>query len=165
MSSFIVEIFTNYSRVIIFLHVMSAVLLVGSLFFIRFLFAPVLDKIEQDDIRYEAYLNLIKYFFLFITIVMIALVAFSIFMSVGLGLKFGDQTTYTVTHTKKIVWLMMILIFIAMYVKYRGAKRAMSSGVMVEVHENIILIVKYLIPANFILSCISVYFGIIIRGF
>lgn len=165
MRDLIIDIFVNYSRVIVFFHVISAVLLIGSLFLIRFLIVPVLDKIEQEEIRYKAYLELIKYFFSFVFIIMIILIVVSVFMNVGLGLKFGDQTTYIMTHTKEIVWSIMMLNFIVMYVKYWNAKKAMKKNMFIEVHENIVLIVKYLIPANLILSCLSVYFGIIIRGF
>ncbi len=107
----------------------------------------------------------IKILFAFVFIIMIILIVVSVFMNVGLGLKFGDQTTYIMTHTKEIVWSIMMLNFIVMYVKYWNAKKAMKKNMFIEVHENIVLIVKYLIPANLILSCLSVYFGIIIRGF
>lgn len=165
MRDIIIEIFANHSRIIIFFHVISAVLLIGSLFLIRFLIVPVFDKIEQEEVRYKAYLELIKYFLSFIFVVMFILITVSVFMNVGLGLKFGDQTTYIIAHTKEIVWSIMMLNFIVMYVKYKSAQKAMKNNVLVEVHENIVLIVKYLVPANLVISLLSVYLGIIIRGF
>lgn len=35
----------------------------------------------------------------------------------------------------------------------------------IEVEENVVLIVRYLIPLNLLLAAISGYFGVILRGF
>lgn len=165
MRDFIVEFFSNYSRFIIFVHIISAVLIIGSLFLIRFLVAPVLDKIEQEDVRYNSYLTLIRRFFYIASILMIIVVVASVFMNVGLGFRYGDQTTYIMTHAKELVWTIMALNFIFMYFKYRNAQKALKANLMIEVHENIVIVVKYLIPVNLILSLVSVYIGFVIRGY
>lgn len=52
-----------------------------------------------------------------------------------------------------------------MYFKYLKAKKGLAEENYIEVEENVILMVKYLIPLNLLLAIISVYFGVILRGF
>ena len=52
-----------------------------------------------------------------------------------------------------------------MYMKYLKAKKGLEEQNFIEVEENIILMVRYFIPLNLVLALISVYFGVILRGF
>ena len=46
-----------------------------------------------------------------------------------------------------------------------GKDTSLAEENYIEVEENIILMVKYLIPLNLILALISVYFGVVLRGY
>lgn len=165
MREFIIEVFANHTRIVVFLHVASAVLLVGALFVTRFLIVPVLDTIKKEEIRYETYLGFIKYFLCLVLFLMLIIIFGSIFMNIGFGFKFGDQTTYIMVHVKELLWTIMAGNFIFMYIKYKSAKKAINNNLLVEVYENIVLITKYLTSINLALGFICVYFGIVIRGF
>jgi hypothetical protein len=52
-----------------------------------------------------------------------------------------------------------------MYIKYLKAKKGLEAQNYIEVEENVILMVKYLVPLNLLLAIISVYFGVILRGY
>ena len=165
MQEMVAEIFGSFSRYIIFFHIVSAMLLVGSLFTLRFIVSPVILTIESQEERYEKVLNLLKNFAIVITAAMLILVSASIFMSVGLGFEYGNPSTYVMINTKEAIWIFIVFNFVYMGIKYKYAKRALKEKEYIQVHENIILIVSYLVPLNFILSLIAVFMGIILRGF
>ena len=52
-----------------------------------------------------------------------------------------------------------------MYLKYVKAKKGFDEENYIEVEENVILMVRYLIPLNLVLAIISVYFGVVLRGY
>ncbi|MCD8478117.1 MAG: hypothetical protein LRY68_09720 [Sulfurospirillum sp.] len=68
-------------------------------------------------------------------------------------------------HTKEALWTFIAFNMIYMYLKYRRAKKGLADENYIEVEENVVLIVKYLIPLNLLLATISAYFGVILRGF
>ncbi|MFV0482113.1 MAG: hypothetical protein ACK5LP_09025 [Campylobacteraceae bacterium] len=164
MRDIIIEVFSDHSRIIIFLHITSAVLLIGSMFCVRFFLCPMLDKIQNEEIRYNSYLLLIRNYFYFIAVLMLVLITVSVFMNIGLGFKYGNPTTYIIIHAKELCWTIMAFNFLFMYAKYRSAKKAILKEEYVEVHENIVLITKYIIPINLLIGVISIYFGLLIRG-
>ena len=165
MREILMEIFGDFSRLIIFLHIVSAMILVGSLFMLRFMINPIISSMQSTEEGYEKLLKLLDSFGKMITLVMIILVSASIFINVGLGFKYGNPTTYIMIHTKEALWTFIAFNFVYMYIKYRAAKKAFKEQEHIEVHENIILIVNYLVPLNFILGLIATYFGVILRGF
>lgn len=164
MRDIIIGIFGNYYRIVIFLHVLSAIFLVGSLFVITFFLSPALDKIENLKTRYGTYLTFFNYYFCFVIVVMMVIIVVSVLMNVGLSLKYGDPTIYIIVHIKEAIWTFLVINFMYMYSKYKKAKKAFEQELMVEVHENLLLIVKYLVPLKLFLGVLAVYFGIIARG-
>jgi len=97
--------------------------------------------------------------------VMLLIIITSLFMHIGLGFKSGNPTTYVMVHTKEALWTFIAFNFIYMYFKYLRAKKGLVEENYIEVEENVILMVKYLIPLNLLLAIISVYFGVILRGY
>ena len=105
-----------------------------------------------------------RYIF-FLVPVMLVLVSTSLFMHLGLGFKSGNPTTYVMVHIKESLWTFIAFNFGYMYVKYLKAKKGLAEQNYIEVEENVILMVKYLVPLNLLLSIISVYLGVILRGY
>ncbi|MDD3325056.1 MAG: hypothetical protein PHN38_08080 [Sulfurospirillaceae bacterium] len=165
MREFLIEIFGNFSRVIIFLHIASAVLLVGGMFVFRLVVDPAMRIIEDEKARYESYIKMIGRFFIFLVPVMFILVSASVFMNVGLGFRYGDPTTFVMIHTKEAIWSFIAFNFIYMYIKYVKAKNALAKNDYLVVDENIILMTHYLIPLNTVLGFIAIYLGIVVRGY
>jgi uncharacterized membrane protein len=165
MRELLIEIFGNFTRLIILLHIVSATLLIGGLFVLRVVAAPVLKRIKDDKDRVEKSLFLMKRFGIFVLPVMLVLILASVFMNVGLGFKYGNPTMYILVHTKEAIWTFIAFNFIYMIFKYKNAKKAYSEGEWVEAEENIVLMINYLIPLNFVLGFIATYLGIILRGY
>lgn len=165
MRDFFIETFGDFGRVIIFLHIVSSSLLIGSMFIMRFVIQPVEEGIVDNKIKFGSCLKMMKRYIVFLLPVMFIIVLTSIFMNLGIGFKSGNPTTYVMVHTKEALWTFIAFNFIYMYLKYLQVKKGFDEGNYIEVEENMVLMVKYLIPLNLILAIISVYFGVILRGY
>ena len=165
MRDFFIEIFGDFSRIIVFLHVISSALLIGSMFVMRFVIQPVEEDVPDEKIKYSSCINMMRRYILFLVPVLLIIVITSVFMHIGLGFKAGNPTTYVMVHTKEALWSFITFNFIYMYFKYLKAKKGLAEENYIEVEENVILMVKYLIPLNLLLAIISVYFGVILRGY
>ncbi|MBE0496107.1 MAG: hypothetical protein IBX45_06825 [Campylobacterales bacterium] len=164
MREVLMEIFGNFSRWIILLHIVTAMLLVGSLVVIRFVVKPTMEGIEHEKERLSKGLELMRRYAYFVVPAMLVMIVTSVFMSVGLGFKYGDPTTYNLIHTKEALWVFIAFNFVYMVFKYKNAKKAILEDEFVEVQENLILMLNYLIPLNAVLGIIGAYLGIVIRG-
>jgi lipopolysaccharide/colanic/teichoic acid biosynthesis glycosyltransferase len=127
--------------------------------------APVIESIEKEEERLKKGIDLMRRFGYIIVTLMLILILASVFMNVGLGFKYGNPTMYVLVHTKEAIWTFMLFNFIYMYFKYRSARKAYEKKEWIEVQENLILMIHYLIPLNFVLGLIAAYFGIILRGY
>jgi uncharacterized membrane protein len=165
MRDFFIEVFSDFSRIIIFLHVTSAALLIGSLFVMRFVIQPVEVDVIDIKVKFENCIKMARRYIFFLFPVMLILIMTSLFMHLGLGFKTGNPATYVMVHTKEALWTFIAFNFGYMYIKYLKAKKALETQNYIEVEENVILMVKYLVPLNLVLSIISVYFGVILRGY
>lgn len=165
MQDFFVEMFGDFGRIIIFLHIISACLLVGSLFVMRFVIQPVEEDIVDCEIKFGSCMKMMKRYILFLTPVMFVLLGTAVFMHLGLGFKSGNPTTYIMVHIKEALWVFIAMNFIYMYLKYRNAHKGLEAKNYIEVEENMILMIKYLIPLNLLLALISIFFGVILRGY
>ncbi|MBN1840110.1 MAG: hypothetical protein JW802_08740 [Campylobacterales bacterium] len=165
MRDFFIENFSDYSRVIVFLHVISAALLIGSMFMMRFVIHPVQKEVSDIKVRFESCMKMVQHYMLFSLPMMFVIILTSVFMHIGLGFRGGNPITNVMVHTKEALWTFIAFNMIYMYLKYRRAKKGLADENYIEVEENVVLIVKYLIPLNLLLATISAYFGVILRGF
>ena len=165
MRDFFIEVFSNYSRIIVFLHVVSAALLIGSLFAMRFLLRPIEVDAPDVKVKFAYCLKVIRQYMIFVAILMSMIIFTSLFMHLGLGFKSGHPTTYVFVHIKEALWTFIAFNFIYVFFKYTRAKKGFDEENYIEVEENFILILRYFIPLNLILAIISVYFGVTLRGF
>ena len=165
MQDFMINLFGDFGRIIIFLHIVGAAFLVGSLFMIRFVIKPTLMSIENEAIRYGQCIRMLDRYFYYLFVVMILIILVSTTMSVGLGFEYANPTLYSIIHMKEAFWIFMAFNFLYMYFKLRSAKKFYKRRDFFEVHENLGLIVNWFIPLNLIMTLIASYVGIIIRGF
>lgn len=165
MQEFLISIFGDFGRVIVFLHIVGAAFLIGSLFMIRFIIKPTLEVIDDESIRYSRCIRILDRYFYYLFGTMFLIISASLTMSVGLGFKYANPTLYSLIHVKEALWLFIAFNFIYMYTKLMNAKKLFKKREFFEVHENLGLIVDSLIPLNLILTLIAAYIGVIIRGF
>lgn len=165
MQEFLIDLFGNYGRAIVFIHIISAAFLLGSMVMIRFIIKPTLMAIDDEAIRYSRCIRILDKYTYYILGTMLILISASLTMSVGLGFEYASPTMFSLIHVKEALWVFIMFNFVYMYTKLYNAKILYKKRNFFEVHENLGLIVNFLIPLNIILSLIASYIGVIIRGF
>ena len=165
MQDFLISLFGDFGRIIVFLHVIGAAFLIGSMFMIRFIIKPTLMAIDDEFMRYNRCIRILEKYFYYLFGVMVLIISASLTMSVGLGFEYASPTLYSLIHVKEAIWLFIAFNFIYMYTKLMNAKRLFKTREFFEVHENLGLIVNCLLPLNLISTLIAAYIGVIIRGF
>jgi len=165
MQEFLIDLFGNFGRIVVFIHVISAAFLLGSMIMIRFIIKPILMAIDDEAMRYDRCIQILNKYTYYIFAAMLIIISASLTMSVGLGFEYANPTMFSMIHVKEAMWVFIAFNFVYMYSKLVNARRLYKKRNFFEVHENLGLIVNFLIPLNIILTLISVYMGVIIRGF
>ena len=158
-----IDFFDNYSSIIVFLHVISAVIWVGGMIAIRFAVHYSIQNIEDPKIKLARTLELLKRFFNMVIPAILTLLITAIIMIIALGFK-GTEL-YNVVVIKEIIWSIMTLIFITIYIKRVKAQKAFDNNDFLNAKNNLLPIAIYFIPINIVLGLIAIFLGITLRGF
>ena len=157
------DFFNNYSSIVVFLHVISAVIWVGGMIAIRFAVHYSMQNIEEPKVKLARTLEFLKRFFSMVIPAILTLLITAIIMIIALGFK-GTEL-YSVVIIKEIIWSIMTLIFITIYIKRNKAQKAFDSGDFASAKNNLLPIATYFIPINIVLGLIAIFLGITLRGF
>lgn len=158
-----IDLINNYSSIILFIHVLSAVVWIGGMIAIRFAVHYSMQNIEDSKIRLERILeNLRRFFYLVIPSILLLLLTAIIMV---IGLKLNETSNYYVVMIKELIWTLMTLIFIIIYIRREIAQNAFNNKDFQKTKNNLIPIANYLIPINIFLGFIAIFLGITLRGF
>lgn len=157
------ELFNNFSTLIIFLHVISAIVWIGGMIVIRFAVHYSMQNIEEPKIKLGRTLENLKRFFSMVIPSIITLLITAIILI--LALDFKDTELYKFVIAKEIIWFIMTVIFIIIYIKRDKAQKAFDSGDFLSAINQLNPLAKYLIPINIFLGIVAVILGITLRGF
>ncbi len=158
-----IDFFKDYSSIIVFLHVISAVIWVGGMIAIRFAVHYSMQNIEDPKIKLARTLELLKRFFNMVIPAILTLLITAIIMIIALGFK-GTEL-YNVVVIKEIIWSIMTLIFITIYIKRVKAQKAFDNNDFLNAKNNLLPIATYFIPINIVLGLVAIFLGITLRGF
>lgn len=156
------EFFNTFSTVIIFLHVISAVIWIGGMVALRYAIHFSIANIANPRIKLETTLENLQRFFTFVIPSIVVLLITAIIMIIAMGFK--GTPLYSFVIAKEIIWTIMTAIFAFVYIKRNKAQKAYELGDMISCKMHLSPIAKYLIPANIILGLIAIYLGINLRG-
>ena len=157
------SLFENFSSIIVFLHVISAVLWVGGMLAIRFAVHYSMQEIDDPKIKLGRTLETLRRFFNMVIPAILILLLTAIVMIIALGFK-GTQL-YNFVILKEIIWTIMTIIFIFIYIKRNKASKAFNNGDLPTAKRHLVPIAKYFIPINIVLGIIAIYLGVTLRGF
>ena len=163
MRDTMINLFNDYSSLIIFLHVVSAIIWVGGMIALRFAVHFTMQDIEKPQVKLKLILDYLERFFNIVRPMIGLLLVTAVIMSIALGFK-GTPLSMIV-HIKEAIWLIMTIVFIIIYLKRNTAQIYFDSNDFKSAKETLTVIAKYLIPLNIILGLIALYFGIVLRGF
>ena len=177
MKDSLIEIFGTYAHIIIFLHVISAIIWIGGMIAIRLAVHPNLQLIEDNRLKLGKTLDIMGKFFNIVIPFIITIIVTATIMAVGLGFRANaiDENSnvisesamhlYNIVHIKEAIWLIMTINFIYIYIKRRRAKKLFDLGDLKGAKESVALIPNVLLPINIFLGIVALWLGITLRGF
>lgn len=157
------SLFNNFSSLIVFLHVLSAVVWLGGMIVMRFAVHYSMQKVDEPKIKLGRTLESLKRFFSMVIPSIIILLVTAIIMIIALGFK-GTEL-YSTVIAKEAIWIIMTVVFTIIYVKRNQAQKAFDKGEFPLAKQKLEPIASFLIPLNIVLGLIAIYLGITLRGF
>ena len=154
---------TTFLSLVVFLHVISAVLWVGGMIAIRFAVHYSIQNIVEPKIKIERTLENLKRFFNMVIPAIIILLITAIILILTLGFK--GTPLYSFVIVKEAIWTIMTVVFVIIYIKRNKAEKAFIAGDFLTAKNSLAPIAKYYIPLNIVLGIAAIYFGITLRGF
>lgn len=171
MRDFIYEVMTNYPTLVIFLHVLSAVIWVGGMVALWF-FSKFLSKHPHNERRLGSRATFFKKFFLFLAPFVVILFVTSLFMALGYKDNAIDAYGFILdTHnfeifkyinTKGSIWTIMTMNMLLMaWILSRASCKLCKTR---KAADCMWLITAYLLPINIILGAIEIFIGVFLRS-
>ena len=157
------ELFNNFSTLIIFLHVISAIVWIGGMIVIRFAVHYSMQNIEEPKIRLGRTLENLKRFFSMVIPSIITLLITAIILILALDFKDTELSKFIID--KELIWFIMTLIFVVIYIQGDKTQKAFDGGDFLSAKNQLNPLAKYLIPINIFLGIVAVILGITLRGF
>lgn len=157
------DLFNNFSTLIVFLHVLSAVIWIGGMIVIRFAVHYSMQKIQEPTIKLGRTLENLKRFFNMVIPSIIVLLLTAIIMIIALGFK--GTSLYSIVIAKEAIWTIMTLVFIIIYIRRNQAQKAFDKGDFALAKQKLQVLASFLIPFNTILGLVAIYLGVTLRGF
>ncbi len=158
-----IDLINNNLSIIVFLHVISAVIWVGGMIAIRFAIHYSMQNIEEPKIKLARTLENLKRFFNMVIPAILTLLITAIILIITLNLK--ESELYNIVIIKEIIWSIMTLIFISIYIKRNKAQKAFDHNDFLNAKNNLLPIATYFIPINIVLGLVAIFLGITLRGF
>ena len=163
MTQTIVELFNNFTGMIIFFHVISGVIWVGGMIAIRFAVHQAVQNIEDPKLKFKVILSYLDNFLAIVRPAIGLLIVTAVFMIIGFDYQGSELNA--VVYTKLSIWLIMTGLFIVIQLKRKKAQAFFDKNDIKSVKETLVPLTFLFIPANIILGVIAIYLGITLRGF
>ncbi|UFS62944.1 hypothetical protein LOH54_02185 [Sulfurimonas sp. HSL-3221] len=174
MKEAMVTFFWEYSTLIVFLHVLSAVVWVGGMIAMRFAAHNSFMELEPP-VRLARTAHALKRLFAIVSPFVVILIITAVLMAVGWGFRAASVdangnvideaafATYQLVHVKEAIWLIMALNLGAMILRRNKAQKKIDAGDFAAAKGLLGLIGKYMVPLNIILGVIAIYLGVTLR--
>lgn len=146
---------------VVFLHVLSAIVWVGGMIAIRLAVHPSLLKISDDTIRIGRTLEILKRLF----IVVIPFVVILLVTAIMMALTFKGSPLYSVILIKEVIWTIMAINLGYMIYARNKAAKAFEANDLMKAKKLLAPLPKYLLPLNIFLGVIGLWLGVSLRGF
>ena len=172
------ELFSNYSGLIVFLHVLSAFVWVGGMIAIRLAVHPVISRggvtgaqMLQNDVmdsmlkpqqRLGITLQVTGRLFNLVMPFIVILFVTGLVMAIATGGHHGDLKSFFLT--KEIIWTIMAVNYIYMYTKRAKAWKLFSNGDVALAKAQMSFIPNLLLPLNIVLGIVALWLGVTLRG-
>ena len=151
------DFFVEYKTIIVFLHVISAVVWVGGMVAMKFAAHPSFMQIESPAHRLERIADALKRLFCIVAPFVLLLLATAIIMIKGYSIS---ETEFKVfAYAKEGIWTVMFISLSVMIVRRNRAAKALKEGDFVLAKKQLEIIGKYMVPINITLGTIAIFLG------
>lgn len=152
-----VDFFAQYHHIIIFLHVISAVIWVGGMIAMRFAAHYSFMELEPP-LRLERTAHALKNLFKIVLPFVFVLLITALIMAIAMGLHHGEQRA--LAFAKETIWSVMTLNLIAMILRRNKAQKFIDAGEYAQAKPLLGLIGKVMVPVNIILGVMAIFLGV-----
>ncbi len=149
--------FLEYRVIIVFLHVLSAVVWVGGMVAMRYAAHQSFLEIESPAKRLERIAHALKRLFSIVIPFVIILLITAIFMIKGYGLSQSEFSS--LVYLKEGIWTIMFINLSLMIYRRDKGEKLLNRGDMVGAKNQIELIGKVMVPLNIVLGVIAIFLG------
>jgi len=172
------EFFANNGHLIVFLHVISAIIWVGGMIAMRVATHPVVarggvtdaqmllsDKIAdilEPKQRLGITLQTTGRLFNLVIVFIIMLFATGLIMAIATDGHHGAMKTLFIS--KEIIWTLMGVNFTFMYIRRAKAWKLFNQGKIKEAKAKMKWMANVLLPVNIILGLVALWMGVALRG-
>jgi uncharacterized membrane protein len=172
------EFFANYGHILVFLHVLSAIIWVGGMIAMRVAVHPVIARggvtdaqmllsnkiadILEPKQRLGVTLQTVGRLFNLVMPFIIILFATGLIMAISLGGHHGELKTLFVS--KEILWTIMAVNYGYMYYKRATAWKMFNHGKVKEAKARMKWMANVLLPLNIVLGLVALWMGVSLRG-
>jgi uncharacterized membrane protein len=148
-----VELFLNFSTLIVFIHILSAMVWIGGMVALRFAVHFSLQAIDDPKIKLQTTLLNLKYFFnmVIVSIVLLFVTAFIMVQALELN--------SSIVYLKEGIWTVMTLVFIIVFIKRQKAHTFFNNNDFVNAKKELQPIAVYFIPLNIVLGLTALFLG------
>jgi len=151
------EFFAEYKLIIVFLHVLSAVVWVGGMVAMRYAAHNSFQEIESPLKRLERTAHALKRLFCIVAPFVLVLLITAIIMIKGYDISATEYKTFA--YAKEAIWTVMFLNLGVMIRRRNNAQKAIEKGEMVLAKEQLGVIGKYMVPVNIALGVVAIFLG------
>ncbi len=169
------DLFWAHTELIVFLHVISAVIWVGGMVAMRFAAHHSFISIEDPKTRLARIAHALKRLFTIVLPFVIILIITAVLMAVGWDFRNAavdasgnviDENAmkmYNLVHLKEVIWMLMAMNLGVMIFLRSKAEKLLAADSMAEAKKKLSLIGTYLVPINITLGVIAIYMGVVLR--
>ena len=174
MKAGMVEFFWNNTELIVFVHVLSAVVWVGGMIAMRFAAHYSFQELEGEQ-RLRRTAQALGNLFKIVAPFIVILILTAVLMAVGWGFRAAAVDAdgnvidavafhvYQLVHVKEAIWMVMTMNYLYMVWRLVKANKALKLNELPVAKVMLGMIGKYLVPLNIILGLVAIYLGVALR--
>lgn len=154
-------LYGEYPQLVLFLHVISAVVWVGGMVAMRFAAHHSFQQLRQPPERLERTAHALKRLFVIVAPFILILLVTALMMASGMNLHHSEPAP--LVFAKEGIWTVMALNYLLMVLRRNSAERLILHGNLIDAKDRLAPIGAYMVPLNIALGIVAIYLGAMLR--
>ena len=170
--------YSHYASIIVFLHLLSAIIWIGGMVAIRIAVHPVISRggltqawmLQSDKVelmlmpkqRMALTLQITSRLFNLVMPLIATLLVTALIMAIAMKGHHGELKEIFIA--KEIIWSIMTINYAYMYLKRKEAARLFEKGDVAKAKAKMALFATVLLPLNIALGIVALFMGVVLRG-